>query len=104
MEPEVEQPPSADAAPPTCSLAAISRSLSRVSDPAIRGVPQYVLKGRVNGAPASVMLDDGADHDFISRSLVAKLGLSEEPLEGMEVSCYRGTPDDRVGIVRGVTL
>ena len=103
LEPEVDSHPT-DAASPTFQLAAISNSLSRLQDPVVRGVPPYVLKGRINGSPASVMLDDGADHDFISRSLVTKLGLVEERLDGMELTSYNGTPDSNVGIVRGVSL
>ena len=82
----------------------IQLCMASVSRKTLCGVPPYVLNGEVDGFPARLMLDDGADHNFISQEFVTKHKLQVTPLEGLDTVAYDGHSSACPGVVQNLRL
>ena len=59
----------------------------------LSGVPRYNtfrLKGLIQGQHMTTLVDDGATHNFIDASLVARRGLRTKEFEGFTVAVEDG--------------
>lgn len=62
------------------------------------------LRGSVNGEDVVVLIDSGATHNFISESLVQKLGLTVSTTQGFGVMAGAGVTVRGKGICEGVSI
>ena len=78
--------------------------LARVSRKTLCGVPPYVLSGEVDGHPARLLLDNAADHNFISQEFVTLHSLQVTSLEGLDTVAYDGHSTECPGVVQDLRV
>lgn len=62
------------------------------------------IKGNIGGAKVVVLIDSGATHNFISKHVVAQLGLAMSNTSMVRVRLSNGMTDKSSGTCKGVLL
>ena len=91
----------ASGATPACEAGVV---ISAAASSVLLGVPPTVLRGKVNGHEASVMLDSGARADLMDISFTKKLGLEVQAECQLGVEAFDGRPSGLHGVVQDVSL